>query len=162
MKEIEKFYKEYKQDVYGYLLSLTNNPTLSEDLLQETFIKSISSISNFKGNSSVKTWLFGIARHLWLQSLRKEKSTLEYSDLLGLYVRDSIAEGVIAKEVADKINLLLSEKDERTQRVIHMRVEGISYKEISEKVGISENSARVIDFRIKRWLKSALEKEGLI
>lgn len=162
MEFIEKLYDEYKQDVYYYLLHLTKDPTLSEDLLQETFIKSISSIGNFKGNSSVKTWLFGIARNLWLQSLRHGKPALEYNDLLGLYVRDSLEDRVITRHIVERIHHLLSQKKEQTQRVIHMRIKGMSYSEISEAVGISENSARVINFRIKRWLKSTLEKEGLI
>ncbi|MDD3839117.1 MAG: RNA polymerase sigma factor [Clostridia bacterium] len=162
MKQIEKLYIEYKQDVYIYLLHLTNNPILSEDLLQETFVKCISSIGNFKGNSSVKTWLFSIARHLWLQSLRRKKPELEYNDLLQLYVHDSLEDSVITKLKVDRIILLLSEKDELTQKVIRMRVIGASYSEISDKIGISENSARVINFRTKRWLKSVLKKEGLI
>jgi len=71
VKQIEKLYLEHKQNVYNYLLGLTHNPILSEDLLSETFVKAIYSIGNFKGNSSIKTWLFSIARHLWLQNLRK-------------------------------------------------------------------------------------------
>lgn len=67
MEEIEKLYMDYKDDVYRYLVSLTKNPDLSEDLLSETFVSAISSISNFKGQSSVKTWLFSIARNMWLQ-----------------------------------------------------------------------------------------------
>lgn len=82
MKQIETLYFEYKQDIYSYLLSLTHDPTLSEDLLSETFVKAIFSIGNFKGNSSIKTWLFGIARHLWLKNLRKDRPAVEYSDLL--------------------------------------------------------------------------------
>lgn len=42
-----------------------------------------------------------------------------------------------------------------------MRIDGYSYKEISEKFSITENSARVIDFRTKNWLKEQLKKEGL-
>ena len=57
---------------------------------------------------------------------------------------------------------MLKTKDERTQKIISMRINGISYYEISKKIGISENSARVIDFRTKKWLKSVLEKEELI
>lgn len=162
MEFIEKLYTKYKQGVYHYLLHLTRDPILAEDLLQETFVKSISSIGNFKGNSSVKTWLFGIARNLWLQSLRHDKPSLEYNDLLGLYVVDSLEDRVISRHIVDRIHALLSEKEETVQRVIHMRIRGMSYSEISEAVGISENSARVINFRIKRWLKSTLEKEGLI
>jgi RNA polymerase sigma factor (sigma-70 family) len=89
VKQIENFYITYKQDVYVYLLSLTHNPNLSEDLLSETFVNSISSIGNFRGQCSVKTWLLSIARNLWLQSIRKEKHAVEYNDLLELYVSDS-------------------------------------------------------------------------
>lgn len=64
MKQIEKLHILYKQDIYIYLLSLTHNPDLSEDLLSETFVRAITSIGNFKGQSSVKTWLFSIARNL--------------------------------------------------------------------------------------------------
>jgi len=162
VKQIEKLYFEYKQDIYNYLLSLTHDPTLSEDLLSETFVKAIFSVGNFKGNSSIKTWLFGIARHLWLQNLRKDKPMVEYSDLLDVYVTDSTFDSVITKQIADKVYELLKTKDERTQKIISMRINGISYYKISEKIGISENSARVIDFRIKKWLKSVLEREELI
>ena len=162
MKQIEKLYLEYKQEIYNYLLSITHNPTLSEDLLSETFVKAIYSIGNFKGRSSIKTWLFSIARHLWLQSLRKNKLVMEYSDLLELYVMDSTLDSFISKQIADRVDELLKTKDKKTQRIVSMRIDGISYYEISEKINISENSARVIDFRTKRWLKSVLKKEELI
>ena len=162
MKQIEKLYLQYKQDVYAYLISITHNPTLSEDLLQETFLKAIYSISTFRGNSSIKTWFFSIARHLWLQNLRKEKPTMEYSDLLEIYVADSMENSFNTKRAINRIYELLQTKDERTQNIIHMRVEGYSFNEISEELGVSESSARVIDFRIKKWLKHTLEKEELV
>jgi len=148
MREIEKLYRLYKDDIYRYLLSLTHNSDLSEDLLSETFINAIKTIVNFKGHSSIKTWLFSIARNLWLQNIRKEKTMVEYNELLELYVADTIR------------NLLL-EKDNRTQKIINMRLEGYSFIEIAEEVKISESSARVIDFRTKKWIKSVLEKEGI-
>ncbi len=162
MKIIEELYMEYKKDIYYYLLSLTHDSALSEDLLSETFVKVIFSIGSFKGESTVKTWLFGIARHLWLQHLRKERSTVEYNDLLELYVLDQTMDQIITEQIAKRINELLQLKDERTKKVVGMRINGISYCEISEKVGISENSARVIDFRTKKWIKAVLEKEGFI
>ena len=72
MKRIEEMYILYKQDIYRYIFYLTNNPDLSEDLLSETFINAITSIKISKRQSTVKTWLFSIARHLWLQRIRKE------------------------------------------------------------------------------------------
>ena len=78
---VEELYRIYKQDVYGYLLSLTRDPSLAEDLLSETFLKAIQSLPKFRGDSTSKTWLLGIARNLWLQELRRRRKTVEYSDL---------------------------------------------------------------------------------
>jgi RNA polymerase sigma-70 factor (ECF subfamily) len=161
VKQIENLYILYKNDVYKYLVSLTHNPILSEDLLSETFIHAISAIGNFRGHSTVKTWLFAIARNVWLQKLRKEKPTVEYNDLLELYISDSISEVLITKEIATRIRKLLSEKDEPIRKIVNMRVEGYSFAEIALEIKISESSARVIDFRTKKWIKAILEKEGL-
>lgn len=159
MKQIEKLYILYKLDIYYYLFSLTHNHTLSEDLLSETFVNAMTSIASFKGQSSVKTWLFSIARNLWLQNIRKEKPTVEYNDLLEIYVLDSMEKKFITNETANRIKYLLSVKDERTQKIVNMRVEGYSYSDIALEVNISEGSARVIDFRTKKWIKAILEKE---
>ncbi len=161
MKRIEEMYILYRQDLYRYIFHLTNNPDLSEDLLSETFVNAITSIKNFKGQSSVKTWLYSIARHLWLQRIRREKRTVEYNDLLGLYLSDSMDEKLITKETADRIKNLLSEKDKRTQKIVNMRIEGYSFAEIAGRVNISEGSARVINFRAKKWIKNILDEEGL-
>lgn len=159
MKQIERLYREYKQDVYHYLLSLTNNPSLSDDLLSETFISAIRSIRRFKGQSSIKTWLCSIARHKWLDHLKGQKASVEYNDLLELYVASSVEGQFMTTELADHVLALLQEKDERTRRIIGMRIEGYSYAEIAEQTEVSESSARVIDFRTKRWLKERLAKE---
>jgi RNA polymerase sigma-70 factor (ECF subfamily) len=159
VKQIETLYELYKQDIYYYLLSLTHNPTLSEDLLSETFIQAITSISSFKAQSSVKTWLCSIARNMWLRHLRKEKPSVAYNDLLEIYVSDSLEKTVITKETANRVLKLLSEKDERTQKIVSLRVEGHSYSDIATLLGLSEGSARVIDFRTKKWIKTILEKE---
>lgn len=162
MKQFEQLYLEHKQDIYNYLLSLTHNPALSEDLLSETFFQAICSVRSFKGNSSIKTWLFGIARNLWLQNLRKDKPNIEYSELLDSYVADGVFDSFITKQISARVAELLAMKDTRTQEITRMRICGVSYHEIAEKMGVSENSARVIDFRVKKWLRNVLEKEGLI
>lgn len=129
MDTIEKLYRQYKQDVYGYLLGLTHDPTLSEDLLSETFLTSIRALPTFKQNSTVKTWLCGIARNMWLQHLRKLKPQVEYDDLLGLYITQSIEKNFINKQTVERIYTLLETKDERTRRIVGMRVDGLAYSD---------------------------------
>ena len=61
MDEFETIYNQYFNLVYKYLLCLTNNHDLSEELTQETFYKAILKIHTFKGNSKITTWLCKIA-----------------------------------------------------------------------------------------------------
>lgn len=65
-----------------------------------------------------------------------------------------------ARELAERITQLLEKEPERTQKIVMMRLEGLSFFEIGETVGISENSARVIDFRAKTKIRQILKKEG--
>ena len=159
---VEELYRTYKQDVYGYLLSLTRDPSLAEDLLSETFLKAIQSLPKFRGDSTSKTWLLGIARNVWLQELRRRRKTVEYSDLLEVYVGEGMIDHFLTREAVARVVELLREKEERARRVVALRVDGTPYQEIARELGITENSARVIDFRTKKWLKQTLEKEGLL
>lgn len=160
MLEIEQLYQMYKEDVFRYLVSLTHNPALSEDLLSEIFVIAIRRIGTYRGDASIKTWLFGIARNVWLQQLRRQNKDIDSSALFEIYVTDGIEQAFIDKEIIKRINELLGEKDERTKQIIYMRSEGYAFTEIGKKLGISENSARVIEFRTKRWLKEKLLEEG--
>jgi RNA polymerase sigma factor (sigma-70 family) len=160
MKQIERLYREYSRDVYQYLLSLTHHPSLADDLMSETFLSAIRSIHRYQGRASLKTWLCSIARHKWLDHLKGNRPTLEYHELLELYVLGPGIEGqYMIKELIERAMELLHEKDNKTRRIVDMRIEGYSYAEIAEQTGLSENSARVIDFRVKKWLKETLGKE---
>ena len=62
---MEEIYKEYSKIVYTYLLSLTCNSELAEELMQETFYSAIKNINKFRNESSMKTWLCKIAKNKW-------------------------------------------------------------------------------------------------
>ena len=147
---IEELYLAYKQDVYRYLCSLTHNPADAEDLLSETFLRAFRRLPFFRGDCAAKTWLFGIARNVWLESLRKRRPSLE----------DRLSADSDARAALRRVRELLAQKDERSSRIIFLRAEGYTYAEISAQLGISENSARVIEHRTRTWLKATLQKEG--
>ena len=159
---IKKIYEEYKHDVFIYLVSLTKDASLSEDLVSETFLSVIKSLHRFKGESSIKTWLFSISRNKWYEHLRKEKSTISLDDLAYHYINgeSNLEEKAIQKDISNKILYLLDNEQSRTKDIVLMRIEGYSYFEISQKYGISESSARVIDYRAKKKIKDILTKEG--
>lgn len=157
---IEQLYLAYKQDVYRYLCSLTHNSADAEDLLSETFLRAFRRLPFFRGDCAAKTWLFGIARNVWLESLRKRRPSLDLDDLLDWYLEDRLSVDSDARAALRRVRELLAQKDERSSRIIFLRAEGYTYAEISAQLGISENSARVIEHRTRTWLKATLQKEG--
>lgn len=162
MKEIVQLYHEYKIDLYHYLLGLTHDPIVADDLLSDTFLKAIISLPTFRGESSIKMWLFGIARNLWLQHLRKQKSTISINELPNLTFQNDLLQDIVLAELTLRVETLLAERDERSREVIKMRMNGHSYRMIAEKLNISESTARVIEFRTRKWLHAILTREDLL
>lgn len=163
MLYIKDIYEKHRQDVYRYLVSLTHNPTLSEDLVSETFLAAIKSLHNFKGNSDIKTWLFAIARNKWYGYLRKKNYTISFDCLAKEYLSqgEDLEKSIINKTMVDKVMMLLKDEDDIKRGIVLMRIQGYSFYEIAMKYNISESSARVIDFRTKKKIREILEKEGL-
>ena len=158
---LEKLFSEHYKDIYRYLYSLTRDVHLSEDLASETFLEALRSIGSFRGESDVKTWLFSIARHRWTRYLRRKKR--EPSKVAAEeYIREAGGTEWDQEDLltARMIMDILSEGPERSRDIVLMRLEGYSFHEIASKHGISESSARVIDFRTRKKLREILKEEG--
>lgn len=159
---LEELFRTYHNDVYRYLYSLSHDASLSEDLASEVFLRVVKSIGTFQGKSDVKTWLFSIARHEWYDYLRKKNRTIRTEAMTDfLESMDLEPETKLhMQEVTRRIYNLLEQESERSKNVVLMRLEGYSFYEIGKKYGISESSARVIDFRTKDKIRKILKKEG--
>ena len=151
LPELEELYRRYRMDLYRYLCFLTHDPVQAEDLLSETFVRVIKRLPTFRGECEVKTWLFGIARNIWLESLRRRHQSVSLDDLM---------ETTAARQKLRRVQALLQQKDERTRSVVYLRAQGYSYQEIAQKLQITEASARVVEHRTRAWLKATLQKEG--
>lgn len=160
MLALEKLYEKYSPDVYRYLLSLTRNADAAEDLLSECFLIVVRKLPFFRGESTVKTWLFGIARNCWLQYLRKQRPTIALDDRIEVYMADDIAGLVIDRQQCERIIALLRQESARTQRIVNMRMNGYSHREIAAQLCISEGSVRVINYRAKKRIREILIQEG--
>ncbi len=162
MRAVEELYATYRDDLFRYLCSLTHDPAQAEDLLSETFLQALQSAGSFRGQSSEKTWLFGIARNLWLRALRRRRPTVPLEDLAGLTAGEEPADAAAARMLRDRIRTLLAQKDERTRTIVMQRMQGVPFETIARALGISAGSARVVDYRTRQWLKETLRKEGLL
>lgn len=150
------------KDVYLYLYSLCRDAALAEELAAETFLEAVRSIGGFRGEADPKTWLFSIARHRWQHWCRTQSrrpQTEELSELL-TSAENSPEMRAADRELAGRIRELVNNEPPRTQGILKMRLEGYSFHEIGKQYGISENSARVIEFRTKNKIREILKKEG--
>ena len=159
MLGVEELYHRYRDDVFRYLCSLCHDPALAEDLLSETFLTAIQKAGGFRGEGGEKTWLFGIARNLWLQALRKRRPTVEYNDLLGLYVEDHVGDALDARQLARRVEELLAALPERERTIVQLRAGGLPYEEIAARCGISRSYVSRIEKKALGKLRAAMEEE---
>lgn len=162
----DEIFSAYYKDIYRYLYSLCRDVSLAEDLSSEVFLEVVKSISSFRAESDVKTWLFSIARFRWLNYLRRKKRTIQAAELDELTEREhpntvSAEKTMLDRELIKRIYAIINEERERPREVALLRIDGYSFYEIGRRLGISENSARVIFFRTREKIRETLKKEGL-
>lgn len=162
MEDLEQLYRCYRQDIYRYLLSLTRSGEKAEELLAETFYQALRALPGYRGGAPVKTWLFGIAHNVWLHSLRRAGRQEGWEERLTAALSENVEEQAAARQAAARALELLEGQNERSRGIVKMRLAGWPFAQIAERFGVSEASARVIDFRARKALRDALEKEGLL
>lgn len=117
-----------------------------EELVQDTFVRAFSSIDSFRGESSLRTWLFTIEKRLMLDRRRSEKRQratvpVEAADAITEY--DAL-DVMLAEEAESRVRKAVTALSPTQREVFSLRVEqGLSYKEIAEVVGTTEGAARV-------------------
>ena len=154
MKDINKLYDIYAKDIYKFIMSIALNHEVAEDIMQSTFLSAIKSIHTFKGHSSVKTWLFGIAKNEYYTYLRKNPRNLKLEDINEIpYIQEN---NELYMSIMKKIKEL---KEPQKQIVILRIINDMSFAEIGEVVGKSENYCRVNFFREKQKLWEAIKNE---
>lgn len=160
---MEEIYKEYSKIVYNYLLSLTCNSELAEELMQETFYSAIKNINKFRNESSMKTWLCKIAKNKWFDYLKniRKSSEIGLDEIEEKFILVNSFEGEFSdKEAVMDLYQKIHRLDEKTKEVIYLRIRAdLSFKEIGLIMGKSENWARVTFYRAKVKLKEEFDNE---
>lgn len=183
---MEELYQDNSRIVYHFLLSLSHNANLAEDLMQETFLKAYQSLDRYDGSCKVSTWLCQIARHLYYQHLAGRKHEVlagdgvqDAGDGKGSSGRGSMEDRAVSKSILKssgqasptedaaihRIELLqvlkqMQKLPEQMRQVIYLRAAAdLSFREIGEVLGRSENWARVNFYRGKELLLKAKKED---
>lgn len=165
----DSFYEKYHQDIYNYVFYMVKNKTITEDLVQDVYIRVLKSYESFRGESSEKTWAFSIARHVVFDYFRKEKrrrqytnETLDLDEMTDfLTVDESLPDDiVIQNENVQLIYKLLDHCSINQKQVVILRyIQGYSLQETAEILGITVSNVKTLQFRCVRKLRDLMEAE---
>ncbi|MBR3882020.1 MAG: sigma-70 family RNA polymerase sigma factor [Clostridia bacterium] len=158
--DIDKIYREYFETVYKYLLYLSHNEDLAEELTQETFYKAIKNIKKFREESKLSTWLIKIAKNLYFDEIKRQKNK-EKNEILEIQIQnfnECIEDTIVSNEEKNELKKKINTLDEISKQVVFFRISGeLSFKEIGILLGKSENWARVTYYRAKSKLMKGVE-----
>lgn len=153
---MEQLYKENAKIVYHYLWSLCHDPDLSEDLTQETFLRAYQSLERYDNSCKLSTWLCQIAKHLYYQWLAKNKREIPTEPPPGPCTKPRPEDACLSRLELLDILKEMQRLPGQMREVIYLRISAdLSFREIGEILGRSENWARVNFYRGKEMLIKA-------
>ncbi len=162
-RTLEDLYSLYYKEIFRYLLQRTRNKDLALDLAQDTFLKAFHGLASFKGNSSVKTWLYTIAHHTFINWYRRETKFSRYpiEETLPLeqniYILPEVA--VTQKEEQEHLLEAILLLKEDFQHVIILReFQELSYEEIADILDWKLSKVKTNLHRAKLELRKVLNR----
>lgn len=131
-----------------------------EEIVQDTFVRAFGSIDRFREASSLRTWLFSIARNLCrdrARSNRRAPTVIPIEETHALTAHDPLS-AAVATETEARLQAAMERLTETQRAVFTLRVaEGLSYREIAGVVETTEGAARVHYHNAVRMVKEQLD-----
>ena len=154
----EALYRENYPLVYGYLLSLCGDPAQAEDLAAETFLRAIQRPGSYRGDCKPSTWLCAVGRNLYLSQRRRAGRTVPLEAAPAPGGRPA-EEACLLADTAERARRAALALDSPYREVFFMRLQDLSFRQIGEALGRSENWARVTCFRARAAILKRLEED---
>ena len=143
--------QRHKQRIYSFIYSKVLDRDITEDIFQDTFIKVIKTLKRGAYNEEGKflPWVMRIAHNLVIDHFRKNKRMPKFDNSGDFNIFSVLSDSdlnaekkIIKNQVEDDVRRLIDELPEDQKQVLVMRMyKDMSFKEISEKTGVSINTA---------------------
>ncbi|WP_298894448.1 RNA polymerase sigma factor [uncultured Psychroserpens sp.] len=166
-----KLLDDYQQKVFGTCLSFVPNRQDAEDIAQEVFVEVYRSISKFKEQSKLSTWIYRITTNKCLEFIRKRNTKKRFAFMQSItgqhfeidrtnYFTEMNHPGIILenKEINELLFLAINNLPEAQRLVFTLnKIDGKSYQEVSDITQKSLSSVESLIFRAKKNLQKTLD-----
>jgi RNA polymerase sigma-70 factor (ECF subfamily) len=164
-----ELYNRYFQRIYSFVYTRMRNHAETEEVVQETFLAVFRSFERYRGQSSLLSWIYGIAKNTANNSIRRAKSQSERIDLADeedLSPRSSLGVGTPGDQLdlhrfQDQLAHRLEALADWQTEIFEMRhFENLSIPEISRRTERSSDAVRSSLYRVKRIFFEAAQASG--
>jgi RNA polymerase sigma-70 factor, ECF subfamily len=155
--------RTYEQPVYNYVLRLTGDRVLSEDLTQEVFLRVYQGLPSFSLRSRFTTWLFQVTKNRVLDELRamerRPRAIVALEDIPPLEAVDAPVERT---EAIDAVWRAVEALNPDLKMALLLRdIVGLSYAEIAETLEITLATVKWRIYKAREEVQLALQREGI-
>lgn len=146
-EQILRLYREVRLPLYSYLVCVGLRPQDADDILQDSFLRLHRQIRSGEHISEPRAWLFRVAKNLSLNFCRDQRRLVYADPYADAQFRDlphpdhDPEAHYLKKEALLQLDARISRLTEQQQHCIHLRAQGLRYKEIASILGISVSSA---------------------
>src|ERR671926_1399973 len=157
-RAFEKLYRRHVGDVYRYALVVMRNPSDAEDVTQTTFMNAYRAFERGERPRAPQNWLIAIAHNVCRQRFRQSQRRPNEVEL-----NEQLAEAIVEEDAisAEDIRRALGHLAFNQRAALVMReLEGRSYQEIAEILGLTTSAVETLIFRARRALREQFE-EGI-
>ena len=162
----------YQKPIYGFVYRLLDDPADAPDVTQEVFIKVFRKIGGFRGDCSLKSWLYRIAinealnRRRWFSRHRRAETPMDSVNGVSGPAAHALADKgespfdlTYRREQMALVEQTLRQMDERLRCAVLLRdVEGHSYNDIAEMLQLSLGTVKSRILRGREALKRGLQR----
>lgn len=152
-------FEEYYDAIRNFLYFKTYDEGLAEDIAQDTFVKLWENRAKID-RTTIKSYLYTIANNLAINSLKRQQLRYKFENTSVRKVENLSPEFIAEmKEYEEKVNDVISQMTDGSREVFLMnRIEGLKYKEIAERLGIS---VKAVEKRMSKALQVVRDKLGV-
>lgn len=156
-------FERYTRPIASFIFYIVNNEDAAEELAQETFARAYKNISSIKEETKISTWIFGIAKNVAREALRRKRKESQYVDtddssLSELCDNNASPDGHLHdKEIQSAIQNALAGLDEDKRVVFTLKIyHQMSYEDICEVTGFTLPKVRNDLYRARAEMRRKL------